>query len=94
MRDALLHGAGGAVLGRPRLELVGVGVEQLGQELGVLGVILGAARDEGLPILLQSDGVDGEEGDPLVGFQEADQVDGGLFEAQAHAGAGVLLTQL
>jgi len=36
---------------------------------------------------------DGMERDPLVGFEEGDQVDGGLFQTQADAGLGLLLAQ-
>ena len=49
---------GWAVLGRPGLELGVMGQEQVGQILGVLGVVLGAAGDEGLAELLEGDGVD------------------------------------
>ena len=34
------------------------------------------------------------ERDPLVGFEEGDQVDGGLFQAKGHAGLGLFLTEL
>ena len=94
MKDQLLHRAGGAVLGRPGFEFGVMGQEQVGQIVGVLGVVLGAAGDEGLAILLEGDGVDGIERDPVVGFQEGDEVDGGLFQAQADAGLGMLLAQL
>jgi hypothetical protein len=66
--------------------------EQFGQVKGVLGVILGATGDEGLAELLEGDGVDGVEGDPVIGFQEADEVAGGLFQAQGEASLGVLLS--
>ena len=45
MIHQLLHRARGAVLGRPGLELVVMGQQQLGQVLGVLGIVLGAAGD-------------------------------------------------
>ena len=67
--------------------------EQFGQVEGVLGVVLGAAGDEGLAVFLQGDGVDGIEGDPLIGFEEGDEMDGRLFQANGHAGLGVLLAQ-
>ncbi len=70
-----------------------MGQEQVGQVVGILGVVLGAAGDEGFAILLEGDGVDGIERDPLVGFEEGDQVDGGLFQTQADAGLGMLLAQ-
>ena len=44
--------------------------KQFGQEIGVAGVVLGAAGDKGLAKLLESNGVDGVEGDPRVGFEE------------------------
>ncbi len=93
MKDQLLHGAGGAVLGRPGFEFGVVGQEQFGQVVGVLGVVLGAAGDEGLAVFLEGDGIDGVEGDPVIGFQEGDEVDGGLFQAEADAGLGMLLAQ-
>lgn len=49
---------------------------------------------ERLAILLERNRVDRMERDPRVGFQETDQVDGGLFEAQAHASVRMLLPQL
>ena len=88
MEDQLLDGAGGAVLGSPGFEFVGVAVEQIGQVMGVLGVVLGAAGDEGFAELLQGDGIDGKEGDPFVGFQEGDEMAGGLFQAQGRPGPG------
>ena len=93
MKHQLLHRAGGAVLRRPRLELVVMGQEQLGQIERVLGVVLGAAGDEGLAELLEGDGVDGVERDPFIGFEEGDEMDGGLFQTESHAGLGMLLTQ-
>ena len=70
-----------------------MGQEQLGQVVGVLGIVLGAAGDEGLAEFLEGDGIDGIERDPFVGFEEGDEMDGGLFQAQAHAGLGMLLAQ-
>ena len=94
MKHQLLHGAGGAVLGRPGFEFGVMGQEQVGQIIGILGVVLGAAGDEGLAILLEGDGVDGIERDPVIAFEEGDEMDGGLFQAQADAGLGMLLAQL
>jgi hypothetical protein len=68
MKHQLLHRARGAVLGRPRLELIVMGQEQLGQVLGILG----AAGDEGLTKLL--------ERDPVIAFEKGDEMDGGLFQ--------------
>ena len=89
-----LNGAGGAVFGSPEFEFVVVAVEQLSQVEGVLGVILGAAGDEGFAEFLEGDGVDGIQSDPFISFEEGDQVAGGLFQAQGHAGVGMLLAQL
>ena len=94
MKHELLHRAGGTVLGRPGAELGVMGQEQFGQVVGILGVVLGAAGDEGLAEFLQGDGVDGIEGEPGVGFEEGDQVDGRLFQAEGDAGLGVVLAQL
>jgi len=70
-----------------------MGQEQFGQVVGVLGVVLGAAGDEGLTEFLEGDGVDGIKGDPSIGFQEGDERDGGLFQTQADAGLGLLLAE-
>ena len=94
MKHQLLHGAGGAVLGRPGFEFGVMGQEQVGQVIGILGIVLGAAGDEGLAIFLEGDGVDGIERDPVIAFQEGDEMDGGLFQAQADAGLGMFLPQL
>jgi len=94
MGHPLLHRAGGAVLRRPDRQLRVMVPQQVGQELGVLGVILGAAGHEGFAIFLEGDGIDGMERDPGVSFQERNQVDGGLFETEADAGGGLLLAQL
>ena len=61
MKDQLLDRAGLAVFGRPGFEFVVVGQEQLGQVEGVLGVVFGAAGDEGLAELLEGEGIDGVE---------------------------------
>ena len=91
MEHQLLPGARGAVLGRPRLKLVMMSQEQFGQIERILGVVLGAAGDEGLAVFLEGDGIDGVERDPFIGFEEGDEMDGGLFQAQADAGLGMLL---
>jgi hypothetical protein len=91
MADQLLDGAGLAVFGRPGFEFVVVSQEQFGQVARVLGVVFGAAGNEGLAELLEAQGVDGVEADPLVSFEEGDEVDGRLFQAEGHAGLGVLL---
>ena len=68
--------------------------KQVGHKIRVLGVILGAAGDEGFAIFLEGDGIDGVERDPVIAFEKGDEVDRGLFEAQADAGLGMLLAQL
>jgi hypothetical protein len=93
MNDQLLDGAGLGVFGRPGFEFIVVSPEQLGQVASVLGVVFGAAGDESLAELLEAERIDGVEADPLVSFEEGDEVDGGLFQAQSHAGLGVLLAQ-
>ena len=70
-----------------------MGQEQLGQIERVLGVVLGAAGDEGFAKLLEGDGVDGIERDPVIAFEKGDEMDGRLFQAQADAGLGMLLAQ-
>ena len=67
--------------------------EQVGQKVRVLGVVLGAAGDKGLAIFLERDGIDGVEGDPVIAFEERDEVDRGLFQTQTDAGLGMLLAQ-
>jgi hypothetical protein len=69
-------------------------VEQFGQIVGIPGIVLGAADDEGLAEFLEGDGVDGMESDPVIRFEEGDQMDGGLFQTEAHPGLGMLLAQL
>ena len=44
--------------------------------------------------VLERDGIDGIERDPFIGFQEGDEMDGGLFQAEGHASLGMLLAQL
>jgi len=63
MNHQLLEGAGLAVLGRPGFEFGVMGQEQVSHVVGILGVVLGTAGDEGLAILLEGDGVDRIEGD-------------------------------
>jgi len=70
-----------------------MGQEQFGQIERVLGVVLGAAGDEGSTEFLKRDGIDGVERDPIVGFQEGDEMDGGLFQSQADTGLGLLLAE-
>ncbi len=86
MEDQLLDGARGAVFRCPGLELVLMGEKQIGQEVSIAGIVLGAAGDEGFAIFL--------ERDPLVAFQKADEMAGGLFQAKANLGLGMLLAQL
>ena len=93
MQDELLQLARLAVVGLPRLEFAVMGQEQFGQVMRILAVVLGAAGDEGFAELLQRDGIDGVESDPGIGFQEDDQADGRLFQAEGHATLGMLLTQ-
>jgi hypothetical protein len=94
MDHQLLEQAGLAVLGAPGLELVWVVEQQLGQVLGILAIVLGAAGDEGLAVFLQGDGVDGVESDPLITFQEGDEMAGGLFQAELEPELGLALVQV
>jgi len=57
----------------------------------VLGIVLGARGNEGLTEVEQRQGIDGVEGDPVDGLQEADEVQGGLFQNKGHPGVGILL---
>src|SRR5437868_3665149 len=93
MTDQLLELAGLAVVGLPGFEFVVMAQEQLGQILGILAVVLGAAGDEGLAEFLEADGIDGIESDPGVGFQEDDQVGRRLFQAEADTVLGMVLAQ-
>jgi hypothetical protein len=52
------------------------------------------AGHERFSIFLERDGIDGVEGDPIIGFQERDEVAGGLFEADADFGLWVFLPKL
>jgi hypothetical protein len=70
-----------------------MGSEQPGQMLGVFAIVLGPADDEDLAKLLEADRVDGVEPDPVVTDQEADEVMGGLFEADGHPVIGMVLAQ-
>jgi len=79
--------------GFPNRQLGMMRQEQVGQKVRVLGVILGVAGDEGFTILLEGDGVDGVEVDPVVSLQEGDEVDGGLFQTQADASFRLLLPE-
>ena len=92
--DQLLEQAGWGVLGFPGFEFVEVGEEQFGGVLGIGAVVFGAAGDEGFPVFLEGDGIDGVKGDPVISFQEGDEQGGRLFQADADAGLGVLLAQL
>jgi len=94
MSDELLEQTGLAVLGLPGFEFIAVSSEQLGQVTSIGTVMLGAAGDEGFAILLQGDGIDGKESDPGIGFQEGDEMAGGLFEAQGDGGIGMTLAQI
>ncbi len=67
--------------------------EQLGQILGILAVVLGATGDEGLAEFLQSDRIDGIEGDPGIGLQEEDEISRRLFQANGDTGLRVVLAQ-
>src|ERR1043166_7932809 len=93
MKNQLLNGAGGAVLRSPGFELILMGQHQLGQVAGILAVVLGAAGDEGLAILLQGDRIGGKESDPFISFEESNEVDGGLFEAQSDSGLRMVLAK-
>jgi hypothetical protein len=68
--------------------------QQLGQVAGVLGIILGPAGDKGLAIFLEGNRVDGIERDPGISFQEGDQMNSRLLQAQGDAGVGMLLAQI
>jgi hypothetical protein len=94
VKDQLLHRTGLAVLGSPGFEFGVMSQEQVGQVVGIGGVVLGAAGDKGFAILLQRDGVDGVELNPFIGFQEGDEVDGGLFQADRNPGLGMVLAEL
>ena len=93
MKHQLLHGAGGAVLGRPGFEFGVMGQEQVGQVISILGIVLGAAGDKSLTVFLEGDGVDGIKRDPVIAFEEGDEMDGRLFQTQSDAGLGMLLAQ-
>ena len=94
MKHQLLHGAGGAVLGRPGFEFGVMGQEQVGQIIGVFGIVLGAAGDESLTIFLEGDGVDGIERDPVIAFEKGNEMNGRLFQAEPDTGLGLFLPQL
>jgi len=66
MKHQLLHRPRAAVLGCPDFELVVMVEQQFSQIERVLGVVLGAAGDEGFTIFLERDGIDGIERDPLA----------------------------
>src|SRR6185436_9060505 len=53
----------------------------------------GSAGDKSFAEFLQSDRVDGVEGDPGIVLQKEDEAGGGLFQANGHFGGGMLLTQ-
>jgi len=86
--------AGVGVLRGPGTKPLAVGGQQMGQVEGVLGIVVGAADDEGLAEFLEADRVDGIEGDPSVLAQEADEVVGRLFEDDGHAVLGEAFTQV
>ena len=81
MTDQLLEQARLAVVGPPWLEFVVVREKQLAEVIRVFAVVLGAAGDERFAELLQGDGIDGVERDPLVGFKEEDQAGRRLLTA-------------
>jgi hypothetical protein len=83
-----------SVLRAPGPERLAVTGQEPGQEGGVLGIIVGAADDEGLAEFLEADGVDGIERDPVVTAQEADQVIGRLFEDDGHTVLGEAFSQI
>lgn len=87
--DPLLKLPGEGVFGMPGGELVMVDQEQLGQMIGILGVVFGSAGDKGLAVLEQGQWINGEEGDPGIGLQEEDDVGGGLFNTDGDATLGV-----
>ena len=93
MKDQLLESAGLAVFGSPGFEFILMVEEQLGQVTSVFSIILGAAGDEGLAEFLEGDGIDGVEGDPGVGLQEADQVGRRLFQTEGDTVMGMVLAQ-
>ena len=59
-----------------------------------LGVVLGSAGDEGFTIFLKGDRIDGVQRDPVIAFEEGNEMDSGLFQAEADAGLRLLLAQL
>src|SRR5688500_1630578 len=71
-----------------------MGVEEFGEILGILAVVLGAARDEGFSEFLESDGIDGVERDPEIGLEEENESGGGLFQADSYARVGMFLSQV
>ena len=92
--DQALELAGGSILGGPRTELGPVMGQEVGHELGVEAVVFGTTNDKGLAELLEADGIDGVEGDPIVAAQEADEVVGGLLENDGDPVLGEALTQV
>lgn len=92
--DEVLQTTGGGVFRRPGGELLVMGEQQLGQEMGVLGVVVGATGDHGFAEFFEGDWIDGKEDDPIVGLQEGDDIDGRLFDTEGDAGGGVFLAQV
>ena len=94
MGDQLLEQTGLTVLGFPGFEFVAVIEKQLGQILSVFAIVFSATGDEGLAVFLQRDRVDRIKGDPIIGFQEGDEMAGGLLQTNGHAGFGMALAQV
>ena len=78
--DEATQSAHRGALGLEAGELVGMAEEQLEDELGVGGVVLGAAGGEGLAVSSHGGGLDGEEDEKVVLEQGGD--DGALAELQ------------
>jgi len=71
-----------------------MGGQQFGEVLSIFAIVPGATGHKGFTIFLQGDGIDGVEGDPIVGFQEWDEVASGLFQANADAGFWIFLAEV
>src|SRR5215207_669368 len=67
--------------------------EELEQEVGVVGIVLGAVGSEGLAETLQRARIHGEEHDEVVLHQRGDQRPALGFQADAHVPAAEALAQ-
>jgi hypothetical protein len=71
-----------------------VSQEQLGQVKRIFGIVFCTAGHEGLSVFLESQGVDGIEGDPLVGFEVSHEMGRRLFQAEGDPTLWIFLAQL